>query len=67
MEYPVYYKDIKFLTVDGRRYDGFVEPPFTDEDKPFFVHTEQTNNKGCEPYSLYFDIDDIQMWEYIRK
>lgn len=64
IEYPEYYKNIVFKTIDGRMYKGYFEPPFDADGEPFFVHEEDTKNKGCEPYGLFFSVDTIRDWNY---
>ena len=63
---PIYFKTVSFKDRYGREHQGYLEPPFSDEDEPLFV--EEMLSESSQGYdALFFAIEDIISWQYINK
>ena len=62
--FPEYYKTISFVNSEGKEFIGYLEPPFSDEDNPWFsVENSRDERQGVG--GIMFHPDDIVTWKYI--
>lgn len=63
MDLPIYYKNIRFVDANGKAHFGYLEPPFEDEDNPWFAVKDSDDYKQGVGGILY-NPSDIVSWEY---
>ena len=63
-ELPIFYRNVEFITVNGNKHVGYLEPPFTDKDNSFFVVPMLSEKKqGYD--ALFYHPDDVSSWKYV--
>lgn len=63
-ELPVYYKDIRFTDSQGKVHQGYLEPPFSEDDNAFFFEKDSADIKQGIG-GVFYHPDDIVSWEYL--
>lgn len=61
---PIYYKGLTFVDSLGRSHVGYLEPPFSEDDVPFFYETGSADRKQGIG-GIYYNSNDIVSWEYL--
>lgn len=59
-ELPEYYKNISFINSQGKTFKGYLEPPFTGEDNPWFT-VENTKDFG----GIMYHPNNVISWKYV--
>lgn len=66
VDFPTYYKDVRFIDTQGKVHEGYLEPPFSADDNAFFFEKDSDDiSQGIG--GVFFHPDDIVSWEYIQK
>lgn len=63
MDYPKYYKNIRFVDVNGKAHFGYFEPPFEVDESPLFAVSDSADyRQGCG--GIFYHPNDVLRWEY---
>ena len=63
-ELPIYYKPVRFTDAKGKVHEGYLEPPFSEDDCAFFFEENSADLKQGLG-GIFYHPDDIMSWEYL--